>query len=146
MACSIVIIGCAFFGGFDPATPGGYESQKQIVKQGYSRVPTPHGEWRAIYFGYDRNRDYSRYNDRDKGHGVDLIEYKRLRIDGGWEFHPFLILIDENYDGYVDWVYLDRDFNATTESVYALDDIRIHIERVDFFGFRPFEIVPAPLD
>jgi hypothetical protein len=135
--------GCAALGQFHPDVLNEYESQKRIVRQGFARVPVPEGEWEAIFFGYDRNRDYRARPPRDTGRGIDLLEYKRLLPGGHWEFRPFLVLVDENFDGYVDWVCLDYDRDARLDAVYAPSAAPIHFDRIDFRHFRPFENLPV---
>lgn len=130
--------GCSSFDRFDPDGLDDYESQKQIVRQGFARVPVSEDEWFAIFFGYDRNRDYSTQLSRDKGRGIDLHEYKRLLPDGHWEMTPFLVLVDQNFDGYVDWVCLDQDRDASFDAVYAPVKASVHFDRIDFSLFKPF--------
>jgi hypothetical protein len=137
------IWGCVSTGRFNPDMLNEYESQKRIVRQGFARVPVPEGEWEAIFFGYDRNRDYSARAHRNSGRGIDLLEFKRLLPDGHWEFRPFLVLVDENYDGYVDWVCLDHDRDAVLDAVYAPASSAIHFDRIDFRHFRPFANYPV---
>ena len=127
---------------FDPDVLDEYESQKRIVRQGFARVPVRDGEWEAIFFGYDRNRDYSAQTLRTKGRGIDLLEYKRLRPDGHWESPPFLILVDADFDGFVDWVCLDHDRDREFDAVYAPTDAVIHFDRIDFHHFKPFAVRP----
>ncbi len=119
-----------------------YESQKRIVRQGVAWVPVPEGQWQAIYFGYDRNRDYSARILHDKGRGIDLLEYKRLLPDGHWEFSPFLILLDVDFDGFVDWVCLDHDRDTVMDTIYAPNPATIHFDRIDFRHFKPFAYQP----
>jgi hypothetical protein len=137
-------LGCAATNRFDPGVLAEYESQKRIVRQGFARVPVGDGEWDAIFFGYDRNRDYSAQAPRDKGRGIDLLEYKRLQPDGHWEFPAFLILVDVDFDGYVDWVCLDYDRDAALDAVYAPRPATIQFDRIDFRHFQPFHDYPPP--
>ncbi len=132
-------LGCAAMNRFDPDVLDEYQSQKRIVRQGFARVPVHEDEWEAIFFGYDRNRDYSAQTSRTKGRGVDLLEYKRLRPNGHWELSPFLILVGVDFDGFVDWVCLDHDHDREFDDVYALPAAEIHFDRIDFRHFKPFE-------
>lgn len=74
-----------------------YNSQERIVKQGFTIVPAPQGEIKSIFFGYDRNGDYSSNSNRLIGKGIDLIEYKEMINNNRWKFNPFLIICDENF-------------------------------------------------
>ncbi|MDJ0720661.1 MAG: hypothetical protein QNJ04_03480 [Desulfobacterales bacterium] len=139
----LICLGCASMNRFDPDVLNEYESQKRIVRQGFIRVPVPEGEWASVFFGYDRNRDYNAQASRGKGRGIDLVEYKRLRPDGHWEFPPFLILVDADFDGFVDWVCLDHDRDQQLDDVYAPDSVAIHFDRIDFNQFKPFAGQPA---
>jgi hypothetical protein len=133
------ISGCSTLQLSKPDVREEYESQKRIVRQGWTWVPVPEGEWAAVFFGYDRNRDYRARPPRPQGRGVDLLEYKRLLPDGHWEFQAFLILLDVDFDGYVDWVYLDHDRDASFDAVYAPAPGAIHFDRIDFHQFQPFK-------
>lgn len=49
----------------DPfALPKNYISQERIVLQGFSSIPTMHGDKTAIYFGYDRDRQFAMHSDK----------------------------------------------------------------------------------
>jgi hypothetical protein len=148
MALALIMVltglGCAATNRLDPDLPVEHESQKRIVRQGFARVPVWEGEWDAIFFGYDRNRDYRARTRRAKGRGIDLLEYKRLRPDGHWEFPAFLILLDVDFDGFVDRVYLDYDRDAAIDAVYAPPSRTIHLDRIDFRHFHPFRDHPPP--
>ena len=135
---ALVCLGCASMNRFDPDVLDEYESQKRIVRQGFTRVPVREGDWESIFFGYDRNRDYNAQTSRKEGRGIDLLEYKRLRPNGHWEFPPFLILVDADFDGYVDWVCLDHDRDQQFDEVYALGSVAIHFDHIDFNHFKPF--------
>jgi hypothetical protein len=141
---ALTSLGCAATNRYHPDLRDEYESQKRIVRQGFARVPVWEGEWDAIFFGYDRNRDYRARTPRAKGRGIDLLEYKRLQSDGHWEFPAFLILLDVDFDGYVDWVFLDYDRDAVFDAVYAPSPATIHFDRIDFRHFHPFRNRPPP--
>ena len=140
---ALYFYGCATSKHFDMAVLNEYESQKRIVRQGLIEVPVPEGNWEAIFFGYDRNHDYNSQILREKGRGIDLLEYKRILPGGHWEFPPFLILLDDDYDGYVDWVCLDYDRDMILDAVYAPDPAALHFDRIDFRLFKPFEYEPV---
>ncbi len=134
--------GCASTQHFDARVLDTYVSQERIVRQGLARVPVHEEEWEAIFFGYDRNRDYSAQTAREKGRGIDLLEYKRLRPDGHWEHPPFLILVDVDFDGYVDWVCLDYERDRSLDVVYAPESGALHVDRINFQLFKPFAFAP----
>jgi hypothetical protein len=133
----LLVLSSLFFGCvslWELSEPVGYETQKRIVWQGTLvmgsasgvAAPTP-----AIYFGYDRNRDYARNNHAIPCKGVDLIEYKRLYPDGHWDYNPFLILSDENNDCYIDNGWLDCNADGILETVVALPSNSVKLEAVD---------------
>lgn len=124
--------GCASF--WEPSQPAGYETQKRIVWQGMIVVRNASGTVApipAIYFGYDRNRNYARNNHTVPCKGVDLIEYKHLYPDGHWDYNPFLILSDENYDCYIDHGWLDCNEDGILEIVVTLPSNSVRLEAVD---------------
>jgi len=127
-----LFLGCASFG--EPSEPAGYETQKRIVWQGTlvvrnaSDIVAP---ITAIYFGYDRNRDYARNSYVIPCKGVDLIEYKRLYPDGHWDYKPFLILSDENNDCYIDNGWLDCNADGILETLVVLPSKPVKLEVID---------------
>lgn len=116
----------------------GYESQKRIVKQGWCRVPTGKGEVRAVYFGYDRNRDYRSDPITGERQGVDLIEYKKTRSDGSWEFTPFMVIADDDFDGAADRMWIDDDQDGEFEETYELKGHGIKMDEIVFFEVSPW--------
>jgi len=122
----------------DTTQPMGYTSQKRIVRQGYARVWTPHGERAAVFFGYDRNRDMQAGGRWSTRRGVDLVEYKYLNDAGGWDFIPFLLVVDENFDGVVERILVDRHPPAGVDAVYDVQDLEMSIDRIDLHVLRPF--------
>lgn len=63
--------------------------------------------------------------------GVDLVEYKRLYPDGHWNYNPFLILSDENYDCYIDHGWLDCNHDGILETVVNFSAKPTTLEAVD---------------
>ena len=70
--------------------------------------------------------------------GVDLLEYKELRLDGGWHFIPFLIVVDDDFDGVVARVFVDRDPPAGVDTVYGVQELEMSIDHIDFEVMQPF--------
>jgi hypothetical protein len=108
------------------------------VRQGYTHVPTPQGPRPAVFFGYDRNRDMQPAGRRSVRRGVDLLEYKQMRAEGGWDFIPFLIVVDDDFDGVVDRIFVDRDPPAGVDTAYDVQWLEMSIDRVDLEIMRPF--------
>ena len=118
--------------------PEGYKSQERIVRQGFTIVPAPQGEIKSIFLGYDRNGDYSSSSNRLIGRGIDLIEYKKMLDDNKWELNPFLIICDDNFDGFADNFFLDTDFNSSLDINYKLKYGFLKMDYINFEQFRPF--------
>jgi hypothetical protein len=109
-----------------------YQSQKKIKAQGLKMVPTPFGPKPSIYFGYDRNNDEIKMRQAQKGNGVDLIEFKRLLPDGGWERSAFLIFSDDDFDGIADRIFLDSDFDGEMDVERMIKAKAIRMDRIEF--------------
>jgi hypothetical protein len=121
--------------------PEGYKSQERIVRQGFTIVPTPQGEIKSIFLGYDRNGDYSSNSNRLIGRGIDLIEYKKMLDGNKWTLNPFLIICDDNFDGFADKIFLDTDFNSSLDINYKLKYGFLKMDNINFERFRPFQYI-----
>lgn len=122
----------------DPyALPENYISQERIVLQGFSSVPTRHGDKTAIYFGYDRDRQFAMHSDSAKV-AVDLVEFKLLETDGTWRWGPFAVISDNDFDGYADRVFLDADFDGTLESIFNISNEKLVIDKIGFREISPW--------
>jgi hypothetical protein len=137
LVCATVTA-CSLNRPVDTTQPMGYTSQKRIVRQGYARVWTPHGERAAVFLGYDRNRDMQTGGRWSTRRGVDLVEYKYLNDAGGWDYIPFLLVVDDNFDGVVERILVDRDPPAGVDAVYDVQDLEMSIDRIDLHVLRPF--------
>ena len=123
MSLALTTAGCSYVvtqTNTDPfALPGNYISQERIVLQGFSSVPTRRGDKTAVYFGYDRDRQFAMHSDNTKV-AVDLVEFKLVETDGTWRWEPFLVISDDDFDGYADRLFLDADFDGTLESIFSI--------------------------
>jgi hypothetical protein len=135
----LILLSCAFH--ITSSGPEGYKSQERIVRQGFTIVPTPQGEIKSIFFGYDRNGDYSSSSNRLIGRGIDLIEYKKMLDDNKWTLNPFLIICDDNFDGFADKIFLDTDFNSSLDINYKLKYGYLKMDYINFEQFRPFHYI-----
>ena len=122
-----------------------YQSQKKIVKQGYTIVPTPFGPIPSIYFGYDRNSDLKHDNSSEKGTGIDIIEYKMLKKDSTWRWQPYMIFIDDNFDGVADRLFLDSNLDGSLDKIYYIASRGLIMDSLKFKKFKPWQINPHPL-
>lgn len=105
--------------------------------QGFSSVPTRHGDKTAIYFGYDRDRQFAMHSDNAKV-AVDLIEFKLMETDGTWRWEPFAVISDDDFDGYVDRLFLDVDFDGTLESIFDISTEKLAIDKIGFTEISPW--------
>jgi hypothetical protein len=109
------ISGCTLLSGADHVD--GYQTQKRIVWQGTLTVDRGPDIVRLIYFGYDRNRDLKRLTERAVCRGVDVLDYKYRLPDGRWEYRPFLVIVDDNFDCYGDRALWDCDGDGVFEGI-----------------------------
>lgn len=122
----------------DPfALPQNYISQERIVLQGFSSIPTPHGEETAIYFGYDRDRQFAMHSDNAKV-AVELVEFKLLETDGTWRWEPFAVISDDDFDGYADRLFLNVDFDGTMEGIFNIRNEKLPIDKIGFKEIKPW--------
>jgi len=135
----LIILSCASH--ITSVGPEGYKSQERIVRQGFAIVPTSRGEINSIFLGYDRNGDYSSSSNRLIGRGIDLIEYKKMLDDNKWTLNPFLIICDDNFDGFADKIFLDTDFNSSLDINYKLKYGFLKMDYINFEQFRPFHYI-----
>ena len=119
-----------------------YRSQKNIVKQGYEVVPSPYGPLPSIYFGYDRNRDLRPSISAKNGQGIDIIEYKMLRNDGTWDRQPYLVFIDDDFDGRADRLFLDSDLDGSLDKIYDIALEGLIMNKITFKKFMPWQRKP----
>ncbi len=122
-----------------------YQSQKKIVKQGYTIVPTPFGSIPSIYFGYDRNSDLKSGHSSEKGKGIDIVEYKMLKKDGTWRLQPYMIFIDDNFDGIADGLFLDSNLDGSLDKIYDIASRGLIMDRLKFKKFKPWQKNLHPL-
>jgi hypothetical protein len=117
----------------DPfALPTDYISQQRIVLQGFSNVQTMHGSKAAVYFGYDRDKRYVKLPD-NSWVSVDLIEFKLIEHDKTWRWEPFVVISDDDFDGYADRLFVDVDFDGVFETIF---DIRVEKRVIDKMGLE----------
>lgn len=109
----------------------GYQTQKRIVWQGTLTVDHGPDIVRLIYFGYDRNGDLKRLSNATVCRGVDLLEYKCRLPDGHWDYQPFLIISDDNFDCYADRALYDCDGDGFFEKGIDVSGQDIPLEFVN---------------
>ncbi len=78
------------------------------------------------------------------GIGVDLIEFKLMQEDNSWSWQPFLILVDDDYDGIANRMFLDSHFDTNLNIVQDIKDRSIRMDHSIFDGFNFWEKVPIP--
>lgn len=121
----------------DPfALPGGYISQQRIVLQGFSIVPTLHGDKAAVYFGYDRDKRYVLHSDNTVV-AVDLIEFKLIESDGTWRWEPFVVISDDDFDGYADRIFVDADLDGVFEKIFDIRNEKLAIDKINYREISP---------
>jgi len=116
-----------------------YRSQKNIVKQGYTVVPSPYGPLPSIYFGYDRNRDLRTSGSAKNDQGIDIIEYKILRNDGTWNRQPYLVFSDDDFDGIADRLFLDSNLDSALDKIYDIELEGLIMNKITFKKFKPWK-------
>lgn len=115
-----------------------YRSQKEIVKQGFTAVPSPYGPIPSVYFGYKRSRNLCKSEYAKDKLCIDIIEYKKLKKDGGWNWKPYLVFVDDNFDGFADRLFLDSNLDGSFEKISNIASESIIINRIAFKGFKPW--------
>lgn len=110
-----------------------YKSQEKIILQIYTSVPSPFGYLSSVVFGYDRNKDNSAHFKTQSGRlGVDLLEVKLLNNRGYWYWFPYLVYIDDNFDGFADRLFLDSNLDGLIDQEHALPPYQFQIEKIQF--------------
>ena len=141
MSLALTTAGCSYFATqikTDPfALPINYISQERVVLQGFSSVPTRHGDKTAIYFGYDRDRQFAMHSDSAKV-AVDLVEFKLLETDGAWRWEPFAVISDDDFDGYADRLFLDTDFDGVMDSIFNIRNEKLAVDKIGFREISPW--------
>lgn len=140
-------LSCTFlsynFSAFRLGIPKDYTSQKQIVFQGFAEVPTPFGNVKSVYFGYDRDGRYVTDMNGKKTH-IDLIEFKQI-ISSGWKYNPFIIFIDDNFDGYADRLILDSNLDGSLDKYYNIKSKKLSMNKINFKEMNPWKNFRLPL-
>ncbi len=97
--------------------PPEYQSLSNIVGQGMTMFDTNEGLTFGCYFKVDRNGDYGLNRETGQWEGLDLIEYRVIkdRTMMMWEPEPYAIIMDEDFDGFADWEYVD---NGTRDGLF----------------------------
>ena len=116
--------------------PKNYVSQKHIVYQGFVKLPTPFGYRKAIYFGYDRDNDYVIDINGNKVY-IDLLEFKFMK-SSGWQFKPFLIFSDDDFDGYADRLLLDSNLDGKFDKFDNLKPKKLSMGEIEFEEISPW--------
>ena len=116
-----------------------YKSQKNIVKQGYAEVPSPYGPIPSIYFGYQRDRNHRPSEYANNKQDVDIIEYKILRKDGSWNWQPYLVFSDDNFDGIADRLFLDSNLDGSLDKIYDIASEGLIINNITFKKIKPWQ-------
>jgi len=94
---------------------------------------------RSIYFGYDRNRDLQSGGSGKIGGGIDIIEYKIIKSDGTWNWQPFLVFSDDNFDGLADRLFLDSDLDGVLDKMYDVALKGFIMDKITFEKFKPWQ-------
>ena len=140
--CCLFFVACAHYQkppNESPFTvPQGYNSQQRIVLQGFALVPTPLGGKPTIYFGYDRNKDLRTDPVTGLRTGIDLIEFKLMRSNGTWAWEPFLMFVDDDFDGMADRIFLDRNFDGDLDRIHNIDSKRLKMDDINFQELSPW--------
>ena len=119
-----------------------YRSQKNIVKQGNTVVPSPYGLLPSIYFGYDRNRDLRPGGSVKNNQGIDIVEFKILRNDGTWDRQPYLVFSDDDFDGIADRLFLDSNLDGALDKIYDIALEGLIMNKITFKKFKPWQRKP----
>lgn len=117
--------------------PTEYISQKRIVLQGFSVVATPHGDINCIYFGYDRDGTHV-VLPNSTNVAVDLIEFKLLHQDRSWKWEPIIVVSDDDFDGYADRLFVDKDLDGVLENIYDITKIKVLMDEKIFEEIDPW--------
>jgi hypothetical protein len=120
--------------------PKDYVSQKKIVLQGYSLVPTSYGHKPSVFFGYDRDSQTKTHHDNSNKSKIDLIEFKLLNETGAWSWYPLVIVTDDDFDGCEDRLFVDADFNNVIDKVYDVKKNKIEMEEIKFDEISPWRL------
>ena len=112
-----------------------YQSQKRIIWQGYRPVPTPDGPIDSVFFGYHNHKN--KKNTAASGARVDILEFKRLNEDGTWQWSPYLIFSDDNFDGSADRLFIDLNADGNIDSVHDVSKKNIVMVRIRFDPLLP---------
>ena len=88
-----------------------YKPLTNLVGQGFDYVADNEGNlYSCIFLHYDRNDDSGWGAGGFKG--VDLIEYRRMTLNEEgywvWEKHPYVVVVDDDFDGYADREFIDN--------------------------------------
>ena len=108
-------------------------------------VPTPFGPIPSIYFGYDRNSDLKPGHSSGNGTGIDIIDYKMLKKDGTWRWQPYMIFIDDNFDGIADKLFLDSNLDGSLDKIHYIVSRGFIMDRLKFKKFKPWQENLHPL-
>ena len=119
-----------------------YRSQKNIVKQGYTVVPSPYGPLPSIYFGYNRNRDFRPSASAKNDQGIDIIEFKILKKEGVWDKQPYLVFSDDDFDGIADRLFLDSNLDGALDKIYDIALEGLIMNKITFKKFKPWQWKP----
>lgn len=103
---------------FDLKSPD-YKPLTNLVGQADRIYPTQDGMWSCVEMSYDRNEDGKK----------DLIEVRRMNEKGEWwEDKPYIIITDDDFDGYVDRILVDIERDGKFDKGQDLKSKRILIE------------------
>ncbi len=120
--------------------PTNYESQKNIIWQKFAMIHSPYGSLSVVILGYDRNRDRPVTRSIKSGRkGIDLLEAKLFNRSGHWNWYPFLILSDENYDGTADHLFLDSNLDGLIDTSDDIAPWNLAMDKIQFDTFKPWE-------
>jgi len=68
-----------------------------------------------------------------------------LKKDGAWSWQPYMIFIDDNFDGVADRLFLDSNLDGSLDKIYYITSRGLTMDRLKFKKFKPWPENPHPL-
>jgi hypothetical protein len=99
-----------------------YKPLSNLIGQEFKNYPTQDGMWPCVVFPYDRNEDGKK----------DMVEVRRMTLnqnkDPIWEEKPYVLIIDDDFDGLADRVLADVDRDGKFDKGEDLRPKKISME------------------
>lgn len=96
-----------------------YKPLSNLIGQADKDYPTQDGMWPCAVLLYDRDEDGK----------TDLVEVRRMNEKGDWwEDKPYVILVDDDFDGLVDRVLVDIERDGKFDKGEDLRSKKVPIE------------------